>query len=313
MLGDAGEVDSGRAAHWLRKAAKQGHVDAAVFLGILCFEQPGAALCPTEPFRWLHLGAEQGDLEACYFLGRLYADVRATWSCARLAAKWYRRAAEHGHDDAAYRLSFAYEEGGVEGCDPSQVRLWLEVAADGGHDEACYSLGLMCLDGEGGPRDSQRATDLFLDAAHRAHVEAFAGLAHIYSGAEVDPTEPVDALEWLRFAAPLDVPLVQALQGLPYLWGIYTDVNPDRAFKWFARAATTADPAVRTRLGNAFLTSSYAIVATELAYALALLANSLIGGADSSHRLDSLSRTVTAPEATRAHCLLGPPFSGARH
>ena len=307
------EIVPGRAAHWLRKAAKQGHVGAAAFLGILCFEHPSVALCETEPCRWLHVGAEHGDIEACYFLGRLYEHGHGVQACERLAFSWYRQAAEARHEDAAYRFAFAYSEAGVEDYDLGQMRAWLGVAADGEHDDARYFLGLMCLHGEGGPRDTRRATDLFFAAAYSGHIEAFAGLAHIYSGGEVDAGEPVDALEWLRLDAPRGDPLVHALQGLPYLWGICVDADPVRAFTWFVRASTTTDPVLRVRLGDAFLIGSYSAHERNHAYALALLADSLVGGESTSSRLAALARTVTPVEAAQAHALLWPLFPGATH
>ena len=103
----------------------------------------------------------------------------------------------------------------------------------------------------------------------------------------------------------------QELLGLAYLRGTYRDEDPAQAFRWFMRAAKTAAPAVRPRVGEALLMGAETTPDPVHAYALALIAESLDtdGAAD---RIGLLSHRLTKTLAEDAHRLLGPGFFAAR-
>ena len=59
-------------AHWIRRAADQGHEESQTLLGKAYYNGEGVPKDDVQAFRWLRLAAEQGESEAQQALGFMY-------------------------------------------------------------------------------------------------------------------------------------------------------------------------------------------------------------------------------------------------
>jgi len=93
--------DFEEAAKWYRKAADQGHAEAAKSLDSSY----------AEALKRCRKAAEQGDAEAQNNLGKCYAEGEVVPQDFVQAVKWYRKAAEQGHAGALFNLGGRYFNG----------------------------------------------------------------------------------------------------------------------------------------------------------------------------------------------------------
>jgi TPR repeat protein len=150
-------IDPPEGVRRLRRAAEQGHAEAASALGrFLVSGYPERLRSPREGVRWLEQAAVRFDHDACFALAGLYFDgngsARITANPPR-AMQLYRCAAEQGHAEASYQL-------GYRSSDKVEERRWYRRAAELGHGHARFMLAFLLIDGRGGPRDERAALDI---------------------------------------------------------------------------------------------------------------------------------------------------------
>ncbi len=123
LHGNGIKSNTDTALQWFEKAAQQGHVKAALDLGVeLGFSQQRWG----EARPWLEKAAAQGSAEAMSLLGSLYRNGQGVQQDLGKAAEWFDRAIRKGHSDTVDRLLALVDEGNAE---------------------AQYRLGMLFLDG----------------------------------------------------------------------------------------------------------------------------------------------------------------------
>ena len=207
------------AAHWLHRAAEQGHIQAAADLGDLHNKQK--------------LTRDYDQLEEALRRYRTeFPDDPAQ------AARWYRQAAEKGHVMAQNELGFMYASGrGVERS-YEQAMFWYGKAADqidvtetvdpyplfeaspvkGWASEAAENLGMLYLAGRGVPKNEEMGAQWIRMAATKsANVSAQAQLGYLYLDGRGLPEDPESGYRWIKQAsdnyyehATLDLALLEA-------------------------------------------------------------------------------------------------------
>lgn len=129
----------------------------------------------------------QGYAPAALKLGELHASGGAGVQRDMAAVHWFSVAAELGQAETTYRLGGLYHQGRAVLPDPPQAFAHDLAAASHGHEPA-----IMLDEGNGMPENSERALQLYLQAAQGGLVQACSNLAvnlHIGKGAAVDPVE----------------------------------------------------------------------------------------------------------------------------
>ena len=98
------EKDPDRAAHWYRKAAEQGHVNAQAMLGRMSYLGEGVPPSSAEAIRWYRKAASQGDAGSQFIVGLAYLKGDGVKPNFIQAHRWLRKAAAQGHEEAAQIL-----------------------------------------------------------------------------------------------------------------------------------------------------------------------------------------------------------------
>ena len=98
------EKDPEHAAHWYRKAAEQGHVNAPAMLGQMSYLGEGVPPSSAEAIRWYRKAASQGDAGSQFIVGLAYLKGDGVKSNFIQAHRWLRKADAQGHEEAAQIL-----------------------------------------------------------------------------------------------------------------------------------------------------------------------------------------------------------------
>ena len=130
------------AAVWFRKAAKAGHVDAMVSLGVRHMLGQGVAATPEEGVKWFKKAADLGSAAAMNNLGSAYRDGSGVVKDNPKAVEWYKKAAEKGSIEAKINLAWAHERGlGVTvAVDKAAALKYYQEAADKGSTFAAKAV-----------------------------------------------------------------------------------------------------------------------------------------------------------------------------
>lgn len=165
------------AALYLR-AAKAGHLAAAVRYGAMLLEGRGVSRDRARAEFWLHHAADHGYPEAAMLIGDLFGQVamgrtgRQQDEAAKAAAGWYQRAAEAGVAMAQAKLGNCYFAGAGVQRDFVAAQNWYRRAANQGFADAQYVLGVWLSGGVAGLTDPVDGYRWLLLAERQGHSNA---------------------------------------------------------------------------------------------------------------------------------------------
>jgi TPR repeat protein len=164
--------------------ARAGNKQAMATLGDLYLYGKGVKADPAEAFTWYSRAADGGHLGAKYMLARMYREGMGIPKDLARAALLFREAAAGGVPDADTFLGEAYLFGLGVSNDYSQAATLFRTAMDkGGGPSAAYYLGLMNDKGWGIPHNAAEAVRLYTIAANVGMAEATLNLgALLYNG-----------------------------------------------------------------------------------------------------------------------------------
>ena len=194
LYGDGVEQNGGEAEKWLRRAAEQGHEEAAALLASTRQAAPENAPLTEETLPDWCFRAEEGDVDAqfqtaAYFLAH-YPDTEAAD-----IERYLTLAAEQGHPQACLLLARRKMEK-----EPEEAVELLRNAADCGLWEAAFALGECYSQGRGVEQSPQEAERRFVQAAKLGGAEQMLDLAVRYAlGDGVVPSQG-RALSWVKKA-----------------------------------------------------------------------------------------------------------------
>ena len=132
----------------LRKKAEAGDAVAQYNLGIRYANKDD-----RESAKWIRKAAKQGLVEAQHHLGWMHENGRGVKGDDQAAVKWYSKAAEQGFANSQASLGWMYANGGGVDQDHKEAVKWYRKAAEQGNTRAQVSLGNHYFNGEGVPRD----------------------------------------------------------------------------------------------------------------------------------------------------------------
>ncbi|KAI9011763.1 hypothetical protein DFJ74DRAFT_684590 [Hyaloraphidium curvatum] len=198
--------DFSEAARWFRKAADQGHAQAAYNLGSLYERGRGVAQNFAEAARWYRTAADSDDPDpdAQVNLGLLYERGTGVKRNFSEAAKYYRKAADLGHRNGETLLGHLYERGEGVDRDLTKAAKWYQLGVDHGSVEAQLRLAMLYAKGRGVQRNQERALDLLKQAAESGLVDAMKSLADWYEHGTGVGKDLSEALRLYELAAEQD-------------------------------------------------------------------------------------------------------------
>ena len=148
---------------------------------------------------WFQKAAEQGNVQAQFSVGYMYAAGENGFERnLTKAAEWYRKAAEGGHANAQANLGNMYMVGAK---DLPMALYWFQQAVDQGNAIAQNAMAGMYANGNGVPRDQQKAITLYQKAADQGYPSAQYELGLIYSAGKGVKKDQEAAFQWIRKAA----------------------------------------------------------------------------------------------------------------
>ena len=253
-------VNADEAVKWFRKAAEQGHKDAATQLR----ETEGVDETVKKDFRefcdyavknenvrlfiqarmkkaWT-MAAQKGIPEGQTFLGlwNFYCKDFCEWR----AKEWFQKAAKQGIIEAQYRLGVCYAND-ERTPDHAKAVKWYRKAAEQGHAEGQVALGMACYFGRGIAKDEAEAIRWLRKAEEQGHYLVAELLQNIADWAEL--------VKKHSEAAKLGDSEAQIGLAECYYngWGVSKDDT--EAANWWCKSAEQGNVAAQYRLGYCYL------------------------------------------------------------
>ena len=215
--GDGVPKNLQKSVAYIEKAAKQGYMDAQVWIGkcyALGIDVPKNYRKATE---WYQKAAVQGCAEAQIRLGEFYEAGYGVTKDYQKANEWYRKAAKQGNAEAQFHLGKCYATSRGVLQDYEKAIKYLEKAASQGHAEAkeylekvkiarlspiaLYRKGVAYENGYGVTQDSQKAVACIEKAAVQGSAEAQFLLGEYYEKGYGVAKDIQKAVEWYEKAA----------------------------------------------------------------------------------------------------------------
>lgn len=181
----------------LRAAAGQGDPEAMAALGWRYLRGEGVKEDDHQAMKWFRAAMDKGSASGLYGWSRglrygygLTQDIEAGDKLALAAA-------EQGDAQAQMTAAHHAEEAG----DDKGARAWLARASDQGHVPGMRRYGYMLLNGDGGPRDTERGLTLLRQAAQMNDGRAMVLIGEAYEFGKGLEADPVQARAWYRRGA----------------------------------------------------------------------------------------------------------------
>ena len=181
---DSGELvrkNERKALRLIKESAELGYCQAQEKLGEIYRE--GAydeSESPKRAFKWYYKAAEQGNISAAFYIGYFYANGYGAKKDANLAFEWYSRAAKGNSPAALNNLAFCYEYGKGTTVDLKKAILYYEKAAKLGSTTAQKNLAICYKNGTGVDANSQKVFYWTLEAAKRSDLKSQKTIALYY-------------------------------------------------------------------------------------------------------------------------------------
>lgn len=274
--------DLKEAGAWYRKAADQGYAKAQAEMGV--FNKNGwiDGASPAEAKRWWLLAAAQGDADACSSLAldaqrqSLEARIKGNATLQKQfrdeALRWYTKAAEAGDRGSQFELGEMYNrmnDLGQSGktrpygitdadCDFESAMKWYLKAAKSKfpHPGAMYRIGMLYLEGQGVPQNTETAIKWLELGAKGGAGWASEALAELYRSGKATKKNTARALELLNKEAERGSHEAHRDLGLMYYYGEEVSRDFALAFKHLSAIAEsptgTWDAQVYNALGHLY-------------------------------------------------------------
>ncbi len=202
LTGTGVEQNGAEAEKWLRRAAEQGHSEAAALLAAPSHrEKPRAEALTEDTLPDWCLRAEEGNVEAQFRVASYFLGCSGQVEQAE-AERYLSMAAGQGHPEACLLLAkrrFSQQK-------PEEAVKLLRNAADCGLWEAAELLGDCCSQGTGTARDEAEAERRYIQAAERGGSERMLLLALRYAKGDGVPESRGKAYSWVKKARDAGCP-----------------------------------------------------------------------------------------------------------
>ncbi len=181
-------------------------------------------------FTRLREAAETGDPQALFNFGAYFYQNQNYLG----ARKWWDKAASLGMVRAQLQLAMLYRDGDGGPEDSAEAVRWFKKAAEQGDADAQNEMGVIYWRGEGVDKDRVKAGTWFERAAASNNINAEINLGWFYQ----DNSEGISAAAAGSFE---EVALLD-----------HYAPSPEKAFKWFCKAATQGNSRAQFKVGEAY-------------------------------------------------------------
>ncbi len=186
-----------KALRLIKESAELGYCQAQEKLGEIYRE--GAydeSESPKRAFKWYYKAAEQGNISAAFYIGYFYANGYGVKKDEILAFEWYSRAAKENNPAALNNLAFCYEYGKGSEVDLKKAILYYEKAAKLGSTTAQKNLAICYKNGTGVDVNFQMVFYWTLEAAKRSDLKSQKTIALYYLKGYGTDRNDEEALLW---------------------------------------------------------------------------------------------------------------------
>lgn len=178
--------------------------------------------------------AQDDDTGSQTALGWMYLHGKGLPKNHNEAARWINAAAEEGNIAAAALLGGMYLKGEAVAQDSEEAGKWLGIAAEAGHKGAQVALGTLYVDNEPDQLAKASAGSTAGSSGEAGH--AIVAEPRTVSQAAAQP-DPEKAVKWYKKAAKNGSPAGQAALGEAYRIGMGVEQNDVAAYMWYTLAA----------------------------------------------------------------------------
>ena len=192
--------DGKESLKWFTMAANQGSKEALVYMGLIHRMGLGVPHDEMKAREYWRKAAEAGIAEAQYYMG---AFTTATGDLnAAKQAEWLRKAVQSGNPavaaKAACSLGSMYADGKGGGIrrDMKESARWYAIAAQGGDMGAQLVYGIMLLQGENLPKDTEKGMSYIRMSAGQDNPQAIALLIKLLRNGENAQENEREAAAW---------------------------------------------------------------------------------------------------------------------
>lgn len=155
------DADTDKANEYYEKAYENGSEKAAYSIGVQYLDGNGREKNHEEAMKYLKEAAENGNVNAKFELGKQYASGNDFITANKQEAiHWYEEAANDGSNAAMYNLAIIYVDPGEDsGIEPDYEKALglLKESYDNGYYYSSYLLAIAYYNGEGVPKDVEKA------------------------------------------------------------------------------------------------------------------------------------------------------------
>lgn len=222
-------------------AANQGHIRAAVGLGVIYTNGPENFRDQARAVEMYTLAANQNDPIALTTLAGMYLSGRGVARDLNRSATLYQTAADAGIAVAQYELGRHYQYGWGVITDYARAAEWYQKAADQEHAAALNALAHLNNYGLGMTENRHRAFQLYQRAAELGNGRAMLEMGRIYDFARGVDRDYAKAAEWYKKAADLDIAEAKSNLGFLYEYGYGVKRDKTHATWLFREAASAGD------------------------------------------------------------------------
>ena len=226
-----------------RKKATKGDAKAMYFYSIALANGYGCEKDCAKSFNVAQDAAKMNYKPAYYLLAHRYAEGRGVESNQRKSqqffekfVKWANQLGNSADPETMCNLGWCYRQGcGVDKDTNRAIQLFKE-AASRGHARAQYNLGWSYATGSGVPISAEKAAEWFIKSANNGSVNGQRELGCCYMkgfGVAKDATE---GIKWIRKAAERGLPIAQYDLGMSYIDGTGVAKDLYAAKLWLSRA-----------------------------------------------------------------------------
>ncbi len=186
-------------------------------------------------------------------VGYLYAQGIEGMPDYQKAAEWYQKAADQGSNVAMYLLAVMSIEGLGVPQDYAVALLFAEKIAASGDGSGYMLLGMLYESGSGVSQDYEKAVQYYGYAVREAQdIGARYRLGMLNLEGNGVPKNPQKALEWLLAAADQGDRHARYQLGRMYDEGIGVETDYVRSGTWFEKTLSPDDPAARKKISDIF-------------------------------------------------------------
>ena len=236
------EIDYMKAADCYEKAARTGHVNATLNLGVLHFCGFGLQQDKQKGIELYKRAAKGGDRIAMTNLGKLYRDGNGVEKSLERAEDYFMQAVCLGDGSAEYLMALMYKDGKLpDDYNHRNEIMWCRRSASHGFDIGQFALGELYQKGRYVPRSEERSLKLFLTAFSQQKTAAACSAVMISGIYSKNPNVDLVEMEyWMRCAAEIGSPVSQHALSSIYRDGPYKDAI--KATYWAERAEQQGYP-----------------------------------------------------------------------